>query len=316
MKFDTKELYDELKEEILTSTELDEINAQIGESKPEKKSIPSKNNIESYDEEVLADTLEKDFSYQIKNRGEDYYYSGNIQNIYKTKNKYYAKINGNSNKPYNVTIEIQDEDHARYECTCPCTYPCKHEYAVIMAISNLEYSEIELKTPIKEKEANINLILQEIPAEELKKYLLSANEINKSVIIGTPSFSNYFRKYYPKQKYEFYYNNLYNELILDGAYSYKLTEYIDRANQYLSKDEFAESFKIIKSIVEAYNDADRLNFDSYVFDMINKLGMMLRITYRRGTDEIKVDIKKWIEKLQSKSYYNNYYLEDIALSLK
>lgn len=316
MKFDTKELFDEIKEEILISAESDEINAQIGESKSEKKNISSKNNIESYDEEVLADTLEKYFSYQIKNRGEDYYYSGNIQNIYKTKNKYYAKVNGNSNKSYNVTIEIHDEDHAQYECTCPCTYPCKHEYAVIMAISNLEYSKIELKTPIKEKEANINLILQEIPAEKLKEYLLSANEINKSVIIGMPSFSDYFRKYYPKQKYEFYYNNLYNELILDGAYSYKLTEYIDRANQYLSKDEFAESFKIIKSIIEAYNDANRLNFDSYVFDMINKLGMMLRIAYRKGTDEVKVDIEKWIEKLQSKSYYNNYYLEDIALSLK
>lgn len=315
MEIDTKELFDEVKEEVLTSTEPEEIRGAIREPRPEEVAISPEElgGVDVYDEEVLADTLAKDFSYQIKDRGEDYYYGGNVQNIYKTKNKYYAKVSGN--KSYNVTIEVQDEDHAKYDCTCPCTYPCKHEYAVLMAISNLEYSEIELKTPIKEKEVNLKSILQEIPAEEIKKYLLSPKGLN-NVIMETGSFAEYFRRYYPKQKYEYYYNNLYNELILDGNYSYTLQVYIDRANQYLSGDEFAESFKIAKSIIEAYNDTNRLNFDDYVFDMINKLGMILRITYRKAPAEVKEDIIKWAEELREKAYYNNYYLEDIILSLR
>ena len=306
MEINTKELFDKtIQDELLYSTEPEEVTVSPDEL----------NGVDIYDEEVLADTLAKDFSYQIKNRGEDYYYSGNIQNIYKTKNMYYAKVNGNSNKPYNVVITVLDEDDAHYECTCPCTYPCKHEYAVIKAISNLEYSEIELKTPVKEKEANIRSILQEIPAEEIKNYLLSPKGLN-NVIMEKSSFSEYFRRYYPKQKYEYYYNNLYNELILDGAYSYTLQVYIDTANQYLSGDEFAESFKVVKSIIEAYNDTNRLNFDDCVFDMINKLGMILRITYRKASAEVKEDIIKWAEELRTKAYYNNYYLEDIILSLR
>ena len=306
MKIDTKDLFNEVSDEILSFNNSD------------NTTIPPEmlNGIEVYDEEVLKDTLAKDFSYQIKNRGEDYYYGGNIQNVYRTNNKYYAKVKGNSNKSYEVSIEVFDENNAHYECTCPCDYPCKHEYAVIMAISNLEYSEIELKTPVKEKEVNIKSLLQKIPAEELKNYFLSLNVIDENTLIELPSFSEYFRKYYPKQKYEYYYNNLYNDLMLDTAYVYKIATYIDRANQYLSGDEFDEAFKIVKSIIEAYNDTGKLNFNDYVFDIINKLGMILRIAYRRGSNEVKEDIIKWSKDLEEKSYYNNYYIEDIILSLK
>ncbi len=267
-----------------------------------------------YDEEELSDSLAKDFSYQIKDRGERYYYDGNVKSIYKTGNRYIAKVSGTSLKPYDVEIVITDEDTAHYSCTCPCTYPCKHEYAVIMAISNYEYSEVELKSVVKEKEVNLKSIIQEIPADEIKQYLLSSNILD-NLSIGATAFGEYFRKYYPKQKYEYYYNNLYNELILDGDYIEKINLYIDRARQYLSCDEFEEVFKIVKSIIEAYNDSNKLNFDDYVFDVITKLGMILRITNRKASSEVKEEIKIWADNLAAKTYYNNYYLEDLILTL-
>ena len=279
-----------------------------------QKTSAEKNNV-YYDESALEDSLAKDFSYQIKERGEKYYYDGNIQNVYKTKNKYFAKVSGNTSKPYDVEIVVIDEDTAHYRCTCPCTYPCKHLYAVIIAISNLEYDEVELKSPIKEKEINLKSIIKEIPAEEIKNYLLSPIGLN-NVAIEMGAFGEYFRKYYPKQNYEYYYNNLYNELIVDGSYIEKINLYIDRARQYLSSDEFDEAFKIVKSIIEAYKDSNRLNTDNYVFDVINKLGIILRITNRKAKLETRIEIKNWSDFLEHEMYYNNYYLEDLILSLK
>ena len=105
MEINTKELFDKtIQDELLYSTEPEEVTVSPDEL----------NGVDIYDEEVLADTLAKDFSYQIKNRGEDYYYSGNIQNIYNIKNMYYAKVNGNSNKPYNVVIHANSPLSFKY----------------------------------------------------------------------------------------------------------------------------------------------------------------------------------------------------------
>lgn len=312
MEIDTSKYFNEAMKEInLDRTEPEQLNVP-----PFKEPTPEAKETEEYyyDEEDLPETLAKDFSYQIKNRGEDYYYEGNVKSVYKTGNKYVAKVKGGNEKPYDVSITVIDEDTATYECTCPCTYPCKHEYAVLMAISENEYSELELKPNVKEREINIKNIIQEIPAEELKAYLLSPSTVD-TVIFPTESFTEYFRKYFPKQKYEFYYNNLYNELALDGNYRSKINTYIDRARQYLSGDDFDEVFKIVKSIIEAYNDTNRLNFDDYVFEVVNKLGMILRITYRKATGETKQEIKEWADKLSANTFYNNYYLEDLILSL-
>ncbi len=312
MEIDTRKLFDEAISELtLNSTEPEEINTEIEELTPDKINPEEV----YYDEEELYETLSKDFSYQIKERGKEYYYNDNVKNVYKTNNKYIAKVSGNAAKPYDIQIVVTDEDTAHYECSCPCTYPCKHEYAVLMAISNFEYSEVELKTPIKEKENNLRTIIKEIPAEEIKNYLLSPKGLN-NVDFDMEAFSEYFRKYYIKQNYEFYYNNLYNELVLDGMYISKINSYIDRARQYLLGNDFEESFKIVKSIIEAYNDSKRLNFDDYVFEVINKLGMILRISYRKAESNIKAEIKEWANKLEEKNYYNNYYLEDLILNLK
>ena len=299
MKIDIKDFFtDEISDDIL---------------KPVKSEELEKNNVH-YNEEALIDTLASDFSYQIRERGEEYYYDGNVESVYKNNNQYIAKVCGNAGKSYDVKIVITDENTADYTCTCPCDYPCKHEYAVIMAIANFEYLEVELKPQIREKESSIKEIIEKIPAEELKNYMLSPKGID-NVVIEIGAFSEYFRKYYPKQSYEFYYNNLYNDLVLDNNCIKKVDLLIDKARQYLSGNDFEEVFKIVKSIIEAYNDSNRLNFDDYVFDVINKLGMILRITWRKSLDETKEEIREWISKLKNNAYYNNYYLEDMVISL-
>ncbi len=268
-----------------------------------------------YSEKKLKDILKKDFNSTIISRGIEYYYNCNIENVYKDKNKYIAKVYGNSNPSYKVTITIDDDLTAHYECTCPCEYNCKHEYAVLVAISNLEYQEVSLKTSIEEKEYNLKSLVEQIPAEELKNYILSPVGMNK-VSIELVSFKKYFRKYLPVQEYEFYYNNLYNAIVLNENYVDKINEYIENAKDYLQNSDFESVLKIVESIIEAYNDGKRLNLDSYVFDIINKLGMLLRITYRKSNDKIKNEIKEWTLNLKNNNYYNNLYLEDMILTLK
>lgn len=270
-------------------------------------------NIYYCEEEDLLNEVQDNFSYQIKERGKDYYYSGNIVSCSKNNNKYYAKVSGTSDKPYIVKVEIK-KDGVEYDCTCPYDFPCKHEFAVLMAITNKEYLNIELKPELKEKKDTLQNILKKIPAEEIKKYLLSSKGVNY-VCFEMKSFEDYFKKYYPNQTYEYYYNNLFNALVVDVNYENMIDTYINKIRQYVSNQEFLESFKILKSIINAYNDTNKLNFDDYIINQFPNLGMLLRIIYRKCDFSLRKDIKNWTLELESKNYYNNLYLEDIVIMM-
>lgn len=264
-------------------------------------------------EEDLLKEVEEDFSYQIRERGKNYYKDGNVIMCGKCNNSYYGKVRGSGNEPYNVKVEIEDGE-VYYDCNCPYEYPCKHEYALLMAISNQEYQIIDLKPEISEKRDNLQKLIEKIPAEEIKEYLLSPKGLDY-VRFEMNSFEEYFRKYYPNQSYDYYYNNLYNSLKLNHNYIYLTSDYIQKARQYISNLEFTESFKILKSIIEAYNDTNCLNFEDHINSVFPELGMLLRVTYRKAQDTTKLEIKEWINKLEINNYYNNFYLEDIVLTM-
>ena len=139
--------------------------------------------------------------------------------------------------------------------------------------------------------------------------------IKNTVIIPIEEFEHYFKKYFPKKKYDYYYNNLYNELVLNEDYKKRINSYIDTAREYISTNDFTESFEIIKSIIEAYHDSNKLNVDTYVFEVISKIGMLLRISYRKANSKTKKIISEWVKQLEQSSYYNNYYLEDLIVTL-
>lgn len=265
------------------------------------------------EEEDLLEELDDEFSFQIKERGIDYYKSGNVILCLKDNNKYFAKVKGSNNEPYIVNIEITEDD-ILCDCSCPCDFPCKHEYAVLIAISNQEYTNIKLKPEIKEKKENLQNILKDIPAEDLKEYLLSSKGMNY-VCFEMNSFEEYFKKYYPSQSYEYYYNNLYNALVLDNEYEKVIDSYINKIRQYISNLEYEEGFKILKGIIEAYNDSNKLNFDSYIINQFPTLGMLFRIINRKSNKHLKDYINSYILELKKNNYYNNLYLEDIIMMI-
>ncbi len=267
-----------------------------------------------YEEKNLENNFRNDFTSQIRKRGLEYYEDGNILNLYKNKNKYFAKVEGSDYKIYNVTLIIH-QDEIDYNCTCPCDFPCKHEYAVLLAISNEEYIEVELKEVIKEKEIKLKNILENIPAEDIKKYLLSEVGQN-NVLFGPKAFKEQFRSYYPTLGYDFYYNNLYNSLVIDNTSKEIIDDYLNRIKGYISGNKFKEVIKISKAIIQAYHDTNKLSYDDNIINMFLKLGMFLRIVYRKSNGETRKDIDEWITRLENKKFYDNYYLEDIMLSIK
>lgn len=319
MEINTSEMFDEVMDKINETDNSpknetvytpDEVN--LNYEKAEKESKEDELGL-FCEEEDLIDELEDEFSYQIQERGKDYYHSGNIVLCCKHDNKYYAKVRGTNDKPYIVRVEIT-EDGVDYDCTCPCTYPCKHEYAVLMAITNQEYSNIELKPEEKEKKDTLQNVIKQIPAEEIKEYLLSPKG-QDYVCFEMDAFEEYFRKYYPSQSYEYYYNNLYNALAVDGEYIELVDSYINKIRQYISNQEFVESFKILRSIINAYNDTNTLNVEPYIVNQFPTLGMLLRIIFRKCDEKTKQDIHSWIIELENNNYYDNLYLEDIVVMM-
>ncbi len=271
------------------------------------------NDMSLYEEDIL-DMYDYKWDDVIQERGEDYYYKNYVQSVYKSDNKYIAKVKGSIDKPYTVNISLYEDD-IDVDCTCPCDFPCKHEYAVMMAIANKEYEEVSLMKPIKELDIDLLSLINAIPAEELKSYLLSPVGMDK-VVFETTALNNYFRGYLPKQSYEYYYNNLYNNILLNNEYEDTIKDYISRVKQYISCNIYGEVFKIVKSIIEAYNGTDRLNYDDYFIDILPALGMYFRIAYRKADEHIRNTILEYIHNLENKNYYDNVYLEDIILSIR
>lgn len=306
LEIDTSKIMNEALKEIKQEEELKDVPCPVEDEEDEYTYC---------DEEDMLEEVEDDFDYQIKERGKNYYNSGKVLKVIKASHKYYARVEGSSQTPYKVTINNIDYYGIDYECDCPYDFPCKHEYAVLIAISKGEYEETELKPEIAEKRSSLQSLIEIIPANEIKDYLLSSNGLN-NVAFQMSEFEDHFRKYLPKQKYEFYYNNLYNELLLGQDVEFTTKDYINRVKQYLDNKEFAEGYKILKSIIEAYNDSNKLNFDDSIVDMLPKIGMFLRVSYRKCDSMTKDNITKWVNKLKESNYYNNYYLEDVIVSLE
>ena len=97
------------------------------------------NSIEhDYENNIIKDN-EYEFNDTIIKRGKNYYENGMVLSVIKSNNRYVAKVVGSVDEPYTVNVEYDEEDdYYDYDCTCPCEYPCKHIYAVLMSINDVK----------------------------------------------------------------------------------------------------------------------------------------------------------------------------------
>ena len=154
----------------------------------------------------IADQNRDYFSDSVISRGEDYYESGKVENVSLVGNVFVADVCGNDD--YTVRVIVDDEE-TLMSCDCPYEDNCKHEYATLLAIQNGDYTEEELKPFVAENRMTVEELIKKIPAEALKKYLLSDNGI-ANTNFNLDDLEKTFVEYVPKQDYDYYYNNLYN----------------------------------------------------------------------------------------------------------
>lgn len=255
----------------------------------------------------------KEFEYHIKNRGRNYYKDGHVE-CFKSNGVYFANVMGSYEEKYKVFIQIIEDGNVAFSCTCPCDFNCKHEYATLLSIINKDYKEVKLKPYINQNNYSLEKLINLMPEKELKLFLID-NIDSGEIFITQKDLENYFYKYLPKQDYEYYYNNLYNAIVLNDNYTIIFNTYLDQVKKYISILEFDESFIIIKSIIEAYKDSSIINKDNHIIEKFPYIGLALRVIYRKSDNQTKLEINEWISKLELDNYYNNLYLEDIVLSI-
>lgn len=105
----------------------------------------------------LFENFKSNFNPVIIERGINYYKDNKVRlEIIDDLKKYTAKVVGNDNNVYDVTIDLDlSENSGHFECNCPCDFLCKHIYATLLEIdeaSNVAskifdkyYSELDQK---------------------------------------------------------------------------------------------------------------------------------------------------------------------------
>ncbi len=260
--------------------------------------------------EKIENKYGKYFNETIKLRGLNYYENDKVISCFKYQNKYFALIEGSYNEEYKIQIEFKKHE-LKMSCTCPCEFNCKHEFATLLAILNHNYKNVSLKPKITRKTQTLKTTINKIPATELKQYFLNQNTLN----INTKKFEQYFSKYLPNQSYKYYYNNLYNALIIQRNYKEMIYQYIIDIQNQINNNNYSESFNIIKSIINTLKDTHNLD-NTTITNTYPLLQILLRITYRKAYKNLKQSINTWMNYIQKNNYYDSLYLEDLILTVK
>ena len=263
---------------------------------------------------LIIDEQLNNFQHQIVKRGENYYKSGNVIQVIKNKNFFIAKVKGSNY--YEVKINIDNDSKTlSCNCTCPCEFLCKHEYAVLLAIKNKKYIEKELKEEIVKNNISLNELIQNIPATELKDYILKIifnKNFSDYLVLDFNDFEVDFLKYLPSQSYEYYYNNLYNYVMINDEIRFDC-KYIIK--DLINSEKYEEAFFIIKAFIEVANDTKHFEKVEIMVNKYSDIALFLRIIFRKSNDDLKNNIKDWLDKITRNNYYDSVYLEDMILNI-
>ena len=233
---------------------------------------------------LIIDEQLKNFQHQIIKRGEDYYKAGNVIQVIKNKNFFIAKVKGSNY--YEVKINIDNDSKTlSCNCTCPCEFLCKHEYAVLLAIKNKKYIEKELKEEIVKNNISLNELIKNIPATELKDYILKIifnKNFSDYLVLDFNDFEVDFLKYLPSQPYEYYYNNLYNYVMINDEIRFDC-KYIIK--DLINSEKYEEAFFVIKAFIEVANDTKHFEKIEIIINKYSDIALFLRIIFRKSNDD-------------------------------
>lgn len=262
----------------------------------------------------VIEELKNKFTPQIRNRGIAYYNEGKVLKCFKTTEGYISKVRGSYGNEYVVKI-INNEDGYSMSCNCPYTENCKHEYSTIIAIANKKFKEIELLTE-EDAEDSFAEVLKAIPSEELKNYLISKAETEELDYVDEEDIRTFFYKYIPKISKYGVYSRLYNRFLIEGYEIDVLEKQFETIRKNIEVKDFHYVFVLVTAIIDAICESKVEISSELLIDIYMKLGMFIRIAYRKGNEETKQDIEIWRKKYLDTDSNGDVYLEDMLLSIK
>lgn len=81
--------------------------------------------------------------------------------------------------------------------------------------------------------------------------------------------------------------------------------------------EYDKVLSVYKSDYKYIAKVEGSNCEEYnVIIEYGKMGMIIRIAYRKGNKTVKKNINNWIEKIKDNDCYNDIFLEDMILTIK
>ena len=136
------------------------------------------------------------FNSVIVERGRNYYKDGRVRlKLIKNFEKYHSEVKGSEENKYNVDISFSSDGRSlKYICDCPCDFPCKHVYATLLEIDELNNmgSFIYNKYIDNWYSIIVTLSKKEISEDEYKKkYYELLDMVTKAIeeeIFGYPDF--------------------------------------------------------------------------------------------------------------------------------
>jgi len=101
----------------------------------------------------------QDFTKIIRTRGMEYYKNDMVSEITNAYGYYYARINdydvymkSNEDTSSNKYMRaILDDETVDYGCTCPCNFNCKHLYALLLKIREIDRMDIKFQNMEKKQ---------------------------------------------------------------------------------------------------------------------------------------------------------------------
>ena len=104
-------------------------------------------------------------SAQSYDRGQDYFHTNSVTDIQKRGNTLLADVEGSGYEPYQVCVELDEDDVISTSCTCPYDWGgiCKHIVTVLLSYIH-QPEQISERPPIEDlltglKEADLRGIL-------------------------------------------------------------------------------------------------------------------------------------------------------------
>lgn len=159
-------------------------------------------------------------------------------------------------------------------------------------------------------------LLKSISDNELKNFIIEFVENEESIYYLEDKIKEKFFSHLPKNSKEYYYNKLYNSIVINNELSEILVnENVREITKYIDCKDYEQAFVIISALIDSINDTNIEIESTNLINIYLKIGIFARISYRKGNESVKIQINEWIDKYKQKEFNNNVYLEDFMMNI-